>query len=93
VHGIELTAAGRAFLDQTLEPASARLPCEGVKLQTQPAEMQTTNWNDLRYILAVSRGKTLAAAVRLLGVDDTTVCSTPSCYAGDDRRAPLSAAG
>jgi DNA-binding transcriptional LysR family regulator len=31
------------------------------------------NWNDLRYILAVSRGKTLAAAARLLGVDDTTV--------------------
>ena len=35
--------------------------------------MQTTNWNDLRYILALSRGKTLAAAARLLGVDDTTV--------------------
>lgn len=35
--------------------------------------MQTTNWNDLRYILAVSRGRTLAAAARLLGVDDTTV--------------------
>jgi DNA-binding transcriptional LysR family regulator len=31
------------------------------------------NWNDLRYILAVSRGRTLAAAARLLGVDDTTV--------------------
>jgi DNA-binding transcriptional LysR family regulator len=35
--------------------------------------MQTINWNDLRYILAISRGKTLAAAARLLGVDDTTV--------------------
>lgn len=35
--------------------------------------MQTPNWNDLRYVLAVSRGKTLAAAARLLGVDDTTV--------------------
>ena len=35
--------------------------------------MQTTNWNDLRYILAIGRGKTLAAAARLLGVDDTTV--------------------
>ena len=35
--------------------------------------MQTMNWNDLRYILAVSRGRTLAAAARLLGVDDTTV--------------------
>jgi DNA-binding transcriptional LysR family regulator len=35
--------------------------------------MQMMNWNDLRYILAVSRGRTLAAAARLLGVDDTTV--------------------
>jgi DNA-binding transcriptional LysR family regulator len=35
--------------------------------------MQTMNWNDLRYILAVSRGRTLTAAARLLGVDDTTV--------------------
>ena len=42
-------------------------------MQSQSAEMQTTNWNDLRYILALSRGKTLAAAARLLGVDDTTV--------------------
>lgn len=35
--------------------------------------MQTINWNDLRYVLAVSRGRTLAAAARLLRVDDTTV--------------------
>jgi DNA-binding transcriptional LysR family regulator len=35
--------------------------------------MQSMNWNDLRYILAVSRGRPLAAAARLLGVDDTTV--------------------
>jgi DNA-binding transcriptional LysR family regulator len=35
--------------------------------------MQMMNWNDLRYILAISRGRTLAAAARLLGVDDTTV--------------------
>jgi DNA-binding transcriptional LysR family regulator len=35
--------------------------------------MQMINWNDLRYILAISRGGTLAAAARLLGVDDTTV--------------------
>jgi DNA-binding transcriptional LysR family regulator len=46
---------------------------EGVFLQSLSAEMQTLNWNDLRYILAVSRGKTLAAAARLLAVDDTTV--------------------
>ncbi len=35
--------------------------------------MQQLNWNDLRYILAISRGGTLSAAARLLGVDDTTV--------------------
>jgi len=35
--------------------------------------MQTLNWNDLRYILAIGRGRTLTAAARLLGVDDTTV--------------------
>src|SRR5215471_17440325 len=37
------------------------------------AEMQPANWDDLRYVLAVSRGRTLAAAARLLGVDSTTV--------------------
>lgn len=35
--------------------------------------MQMLNWNDLRYVLAISRGKTLGGAARLLGVDDTTV--------------------
>jgi DNA-binding transcriptional LysR family regulator len=35
--------------------------------------MQPLNWNDFRYILALSRGRTLTAAARLLGVDDTTV--------------------
>jgi len=49
------------------------LPPEGALLQLQPAEMQMLNWNDLRYVLAISRGGTLAAAARLLGVDDTTV--------------------
>src|ERR1700730_17717071 len=57
----------------TRKPASARLRCEGAYLQPQCAEMQPMNWNDLRYVLAVSRGRTLAAAARLLGVDDTTV--------------------
>jgi DNA-binding transcriptional LysR family regulator len=42
-------------------------------LQLQYAKMQPINWNDLRYILAISRGRSLAAAARLLGVDDTTV--------------------
>lgn len=35
--------------------------------------MPAENRNDLRYVLAVSRGQTLAAAGKLLGVDDTTV--------------------
>jgi DNA-binding transcriptional LysR family regulator len=35
--------------------------------------MPAASWNDLRYLLAVSRGRTLAAAAKLLAVDDTTV--------------------
>lgn len=35
--------------------------------------MQNFNWNDLRYLLAVKRGGSLAGAARLMGVDDTTV--------------------
>jgi len=42
-------------------------------LQSKTAKMQTANWDDLRYVLAISRGRTLAAAARLLGVDSTTV--------------------
>src|SRR6516162_3034604 len=57
----------------TAEVASARLQREGALLQLGPAGMQMLNWNDLRYVLAVSRGGTLRAAARLLGVDDTTV--------------------
>lgn len=35
--------------------------------------MQTLNWNDLRYLVAISRRNRLAEAARLLRVDDTTV--------------------
>ena len=35
--------------------------------------MQNSNWNDLRVLLAVSRGQTLRAAAQKLRVDDTTV--------------------
>lgn len=35
--------------------------------------MQIDNWNDLRYLLAVQRGRTLTEAARRLGVDLTTV--------------------
>ena len=35
--------------------------------------MQAMEWSDLRYVLAVARAGTLAAASRRLGVDQTTV--------------------
>ena len=35
--------------------------------------MQSPNWSDLRYLLAIKRGQTLRAAARQLRVDDTTV--------------------
>jgi len=35
--------------------------------------MQLDNWNDLRYLTAIRNRKSLAAAARSLGVDDTTV--------------------
>lgn len=35
--------------------------------------MQYVNWNDLRYLIAIARGRTLSGAARLMNVDDTTV--------------------
>ena len=35
--------------------------------------MQIKNWNDLRYLLALKRGRSISAAAKLLRVDDTTV--------------------
>jgi DNA-binding transcriptional LysR family regulator len=35
--------------------------------------MQTLNWHDLRYVLAVARERALAPAARALGVNETTV--------------------
>ena len=35
--------------------------------------MQDLNWNDLRYVLAVARARSLASAARRLGVNETTV--------------------
>ena len=35
--------------------------------------MRSLDWNDLRYLLAVARGGTLAGAAKALGVDDSTV--------------------
>ena len=56
-----------------LHPVPADLRYEGEIFPPESAKMQTPNWNDLRVILAISRGGTLAAAGRLLHVDDTTV--------------------
>ena len=46
---------------------------EGELMQTYSANMQRSNWNNLRYLLAIQRGQTLRAAARQLRVDDTTV--------------------
>ncbi|NKB62541.1 MAG: LysR family transcriptional regulator [Gammaproteobacteria bacterium] len=46
---------------------------EGVLLQCYSAIMQFNNWNDLRFLLALKRGRSLSGAAQLLGVDDTTV--------------------
>lgn len=35
--------------------------------------MQLDNWDDLRYVLALKRGRTLVAAAKLLGVNSTTI--------------------
>ena len=42
-------------------------------LQLETAEMQSVDWNDLRYFLAVHRKGSHKAAGRLLGVAPTTV--------------------
>lgn len=44
-----------------------------MSMQTNRAKMQVMEWSDLRYLLAVARGSSLAAAGRALGVDQTTV--------------------
>jgi DNA-binding transcriptional LysR family regulator len=46
---------------------------EPEEMQSGGARMRSLNWDDLRFVLAISRGRTLAAAGRRLGVDDTTV--------------------
>lgn len=42
-------------------------------VQTYSAQMQNTNWDDLRYIIALHRSESFSAAARLLGVNSTTV--------------------
>ncbi|WP_245430640.1 LysR family transcriptional regulator [Mesorhizobium sp. WSM3868] len=49
------------------------MPLHTELLPTYAAKMQALDWNDLRYVLAVARGGSRAAAARQLGVDPTTV--------------------
>jgi len=42
-------------------------------LQAHPAQMHALDWNDLRYVLALAREGSYAAAGRRLGIDPTTV--------------------
>jgi len=42
-------------------------------MQNKTAKLQASNWNDLRYLLAIAQGGSLAAAARRLRVDETTV--------------------
>ena len=42
-------------------------------MQTKHAKMQAMDWQDLQYLLSVSRRGSLVAAARELGVDQTTV--------------------
>lgn len=42
--------------------------------------MQIKNWDDLRLLLAVKRGKSFSGAARLLGVDSTTVSRRLSAF-------------
>jgi len=65
--------------------------------------MQAINWNDLRYVLALRRGRTLSGAANRLGVDDTTVSrrlaklqaaiGVPICRRTGDGSLELTAAG
>jgi DNA-binding transcriptional LysR family regulator len=52
---------------------AAELPRKAEKVQRSSAKSQATNWNDLRYLLAIARGGTLSEAARRLRVDETTV--------------------
>jgi DNA-binding transcriptional LysR family regulator len=52
---------------------AAGLPVKGEMMPKRAAKTQAADWNDLRYLLAVAQGGTLAAAARRLRVDETTV--------------------
>ena len=42
-------------------------------MQSELAKLQDLDWNDLRFVLAVARARSLAGAARRLGVNETTV--------------------
>jgi DNA-binding transcriptional LysR family regulator len=52
---------------------AAESPVKGEIMPNKAAKTQAPDWNDLRYLLAVAQGGTLAAAARRLRVDETTV--------------------
>ncbi len=52
---------------------AAGLQLKPEMMRKPTAKSQATNWNDLRYLLAVARGGTLSEAARRLRVDETTV--------------------
>jgi DNA-binding transcriptional LysR family regulator len=49
------------------------MPVKGERMPQTAAKTQAMNWHDLRHVLAVAQGGTLAAAARRLRVDETTV--------------------
>ena len=49
------------------------MPIEYEIMQNRNAKLQALNWDDLRYVLAIARHKSLAAAARVLMVNETTV--------------------
>ena len=59
-----------AFLSRSRNADSIR---ENAKLICENAGTRILDWNDLRYVLAISRSETLSAAARRLRVDQTTV--------------------
>ncbi|TXI11492.1 MAG: LysR family transcriptional regulator [Rhizobium sp.] len=49
------------------------MPIHAVSLPAGAAKLHDIDWNDLRYLLALARGGSFAAAGRALGTDATTV--------------------
>jgi DNA-binding transcriptional LysR family regulator len=70
---VEHGVAAFRFAGRQGQGMAARLPAKAAIMPRKTAKSQAPNWNDLRYLLAVAQGGTLAAAARRLRVDETTV--------------------